>query len=156
MIHKDDITDWIHGVYFEITDEYVDVLTTYVAYSMNRVADDVPMAVARMIAGYVYLMDEEFPDGLTVGEFERCIKDLVCCDLSNFIKEDEQKSIVYDHVENRHVCKCVRCLRPMGYGPTRHIARENAYKSEVFGTSIFLKGKLCKMCVQEVFPRLLK
>lgn len=154
MTHPDDITDWIDGVYFEITDGYVDVITTYIAYSIGGLTADVPMAVARTIAKYAYLMDEDLPEDLTVIEFENRLRDLVLDDLSVFTKEDELKSVVYDSVGKRYVCKCIRCLRPMSYGPTHHIAMENAYKSDLFGTHLLLKGNLCKMCVQEVFPRL--
>lgn len=156
MTHLDDITDWIDGIYFEITDGYVDVITTYIEYSIMGMANDVPMAVARTIAKYARLMDDDPPKDLTVIEFESRLRDLVLDDLSMFTKEDELKSVVYDGVGKRYVCKCIRCLRPLGYGPTRHIARENAYRSDLFGTSLLLKGNLCRMCVQEVFPRLLK
>lgn len=155
MTHPDDITDWIDGVYFEITDGYVDVITTYVEYSIMGITDDTPMAVARTIAKYAYLMDDDPPKDLTVIELESRLRDLVLDELSAFVREDELKSIVYDSVNKRHVCKCIRCLRPLSYGPTRHIARENAYGSDLFGTRL-LKGNLCKMCVQEVFPRLSK
>ena len=156
MTHPDDITDWIDGTYFEITDGYVDVITTYVAYSIEGLTADVPMAVARTIAKYAYLMDDDRPEDLTVIEFENRLRDLVLDELSMFIKEDKLKSIVYDGVGKRYVCKCIRCLRPMSYGPTQHIAMENAYRSNLFGTHLLLKGNLCKMCVQEVFPRLSK
>lgn len=154
MTHPDDITDWIDGTYFEITDGYVDVITTYIEYNIRGLTADVPMAVARTIAKYAYLMDEDLPEDLTVIEFENRLRDLVLDDLSVFTKEDELKSVVYDSVGKRYVCKCIRCLRPMSYGPTHHIAMENAYKSDLFGTHLLLKGNLCKMCVQEVFPRL--
>lgn len=154
MTHPDDITDWIDGTYFEITDGYVDVITTYIAY--RGLTADVPMAVARTIAKYAYLMGEDLPEDLTVIEFENRLRDLVLDELSMFIEEDELKSVVYDSVGKRYVCKCIRCLRPMSYGPTHHIAMENAYRSNLFGTHLLLKGNLCKVCVQEVFPRLSK